>query len=61
MAKKAALTDLREDMQRFLAKVEVGKQRFVLTSYRKERAALVPVEDLRRLEALDKKQKKKPK
>ena len=61
MAKTISMTELRNDMSRALAKVELTGQRFVVVDYGKRRAALVPLEDLEQLERKPRKQKKKPK
>ncbi len=51
-AKTISLTNARNDLTELVDEVRAGV-RYRITHYRRPRVALVPIEDLERLEALD--------
>jgi prevent-host-death family protein len=48
-----SITDLRDFIAEATNRVRYGKERIVLTRHGRDVAALVPIEDLRKLEAID--------
>ena len=57
MVKKMSLTDARVEFTTLVEEVAVKGKRVILTDYRKPRCAVVSMEDLEKLQELDRKKK----